>query len=369
MRKRNQPPCAEWVDKLALRQNELEPEERAALQAHLATCDACATAYADYQGLIARIRALPQPAQSSLLVLPELFRESPERGNRMSNQNIAQKPEQEALTPIPPTAFLPRRSWKKRALGLVAVLFVTSLVVAFALITIRPWVGNVAGGTFRFVPGWTQFASFQGQGSQTIQTSAIRLPAYWGEALFCQGSGKLNLKMTGTGYNSEGGTDNCASSPAPVSAPAFLHLTLSREEIQTIQVTAPDSMTWHITLVKETPQPALKVSSAWVPSMGIGGRDNSGGNILPSANQPTSNRWALLMMCIEGGQVAVELTDRAESTPKIFFPACNGQPALHVIDYSSTNSPLYIQTTKISGNPLYIVELLDCGSSDKNACQ
>src|SRR5438045_7898356 len=57
---RNQSPCAAWADKLALKPEDLTSAERAALDAHLSTCPSCAAVSADYQLLIARLRARPK---------------------------------------------------------------------------------------------------------------------------------------------------------------------------------------------------------------------------------------------------------------------------------------------------------------------
>lgn len=55
-------PCADWAEQLAaVFPADLPPADRAALEAHLATCPACAAVKADYQRMDARIRALPAP--------------------------------------------------------------------------------------------------------------------------------------------------------------------------------------------------------------------------------------------------------------------------------------------------------------------
>ena len=58
----NEPPCAQWADKLALRQQDLLPAEQTALHAHLRVCSACRAVQAEYHFLDARLRALPRPA-------------------------------------------------------------------------------------------------------------------------------------------------------------------------------------------------------------------------------------------------------------------------------------------------------------------
>lgn len=71
---RNPPPCTDWIGKLAFRRADLSSSEQAALDAHLRTCAACAAAAADYQLLIARIRALPEP---TVKPLPHLLHQEP----------------------------------------------------------------------------------------------------------------------------------------------------------------------------------------------------------------------------------------------------------------------------------------------------
>jgi hypothetical protein len=50
-------PCAAWVERLAMRQRDLSPSDRAALFAHVQQCRACAAVQAEYQFLDAQLRA------------------------------------------------------------------------------------------------------------------------------------------------------------------------------------------------------------------------------------------------------------------------------------------------------------------------
>ncbi len=54
-------PCARWADLLAAHPDTLSAAERRALDAHVASCQACAAARADFQRMDARIRSLPDP--------------------------------------------------------------------------------------------------------------------------------------------------------------------------------------------------------------------------------------------------------------------------------------------------------------------
>lgn len=62
----NQPPCTAWAEKLALRHEDLSLADRAALEAHIRICPACAAAQADYRYLDARLKALPPPIMQPL---------------------------------------------------------------------------------------------------------------------------------------------------------------------------------------------------------------------------------------------------------------------------------------------------------------
>ncbi len=80
-----QPPCIAWAEKLALRYEDLAPDEQAALDAHLSTCAACRAARSDYHFLDARLRALPPPVIKPFprLFLPAaLVEETPNQGGR-----------------------------------------------------------------------------------------------------------------------------------------------------------------------------------------------------------------------------------------------------------------------------------------------
>src|SRR5437870_4007241 len=68
-------PCSRWAEKLALRPEDLSPADRAALEAHLTTCAACATARADYDHLTAQLGELSLALLPSLLLSQENHRE------------------------------------------------------------------------------------------------------------------------------------------------------------------------------------------------------------------------------------------------------------------------------------------------------
>src|SRR5437763_6156842 len=65
----NHPPCTDWEEKLALREEDLSPSDRIALNAHLSICPACSATRNHYNLLITRLRALPPPTMKPLAPL------------------------------------------------------------------------------------------------------------------------------------------------------------------------------------------------------------------------------------------------------------------------------------------------------------
>jgi len=105
-------PCIDWAEKLALKPEDLAPTERAALNAHLTSCDACGAVSADYRLLIARMRARPVPAVRPLPhLLPELFylQEDPKKDGILADTPAADK-----LIHMPTTRIPPRRGRPER---------------------------------------------------------------------------------------------------------------------------------------------------------------------------------------------------------------------------------------------------------------
>ncbi len=106
-------PCVDWAEKLALKPEDLAPTERAALNAHLATCSACGAVSADYRLLITRMPARPVPAVRPLPhLLPELFylQEDPKKAGILADSPAASKLIRMPTTRIPPRRRTPKRS-------------------------------------------------------------------------------------------------------------------------------------------------------------------------------------------------------------------------------------------------------------------
>ncbi len=106
-------PCVDWAEKLALKPEDLAPTERAALNAHLATCSVCGAVSADYRLLIARMRARPIPAVRPLPhLLPELFylQEDQKKAGILADTPATGKLIHMPTTRIPPRRRTPKRS-------------------------------------------------------------------------------------------------------------------------------------------------------------------------------------------------------------------------------------------------------------------
>jgi hypothetical protein len=367
-------PCAEWASRLALRPDDLSPSEQAARQAHLGECAACAATFADYQDLIARIRALPPPeARPSLL--PDLFtvQRSQKRGNMLNESKSIEEQQKQAAgeSELPIPLFQPRKRPVRRwVMALAAVLLVGVLVGGFALLTTRN--AGVGASPFSLYRGWTQVALYQGTGSQTISIGNLQMPRIWGYAYTCKGSGSVDITMKGPAYTGETGTDQCTS--AAKISPMSLSLMLAPVDLQTLKVTANASTRWSFQIVEEAVQPSWPLrTSSWASDIGLGGSwtDHSlvRADVLPLYNEAgqqfVPKVWGLLFVCIGTGHGAVRLSPGAET---INFPACDGQPKFTPLRYPIGTQVKEIQVTPM-GNMLWSALLIGCTSADITGCQ
>lgn len=122
-------PCAAWANALASNPDDLSAAECAALDAHVATCDACAAARADYAQMDALIRGLPAPAPLTRLPaeLTALWRkeDAQDSAHETDEGGIAIAPVR--TLPLRPQRRLPARS---AAFGAFAAVLIIGVVVA-----------------------------------------------------------------------------------------------------------------------------------------------------------------------------------------------------------------------------------------------
>lgn len=138
-------PCAHWAELLDARPEHLSPAERAALDAHIATCPACAAVRADNQHMDARLRSLPDPAPlpdlpPRLLALWEEEDRKPRASYHLISPRLTEKPMQTqhdapgagvpTPSPIPPARHAHRRRLVSGISTIAAVLVIALIVVA-----------------------------------------------------------------------------------------------------------------------------------------------------------------------------------------------------------------------------------------------
>ncbi|HEY7020234.1 MAG TPA: hypothetical protein VH349_03890 [Ktedonobacterales bacterium] len=125
-------PCAAWANALAAGPGDLSAAERAALDTHVATCEACAAARADYARMDALILGLPTPAALASLPADVLTLQHEEEAGAVAYEMDGA----EVLTAH--SRALPLRSQRRlrsrpAAFGAIAaVLIVGVVVVGFA---------------------------------------------------------------------------------------------------------------------------------------------------------------------------------------------------------------------------------------------
>lgn len=138
-------PCAHWAELLDAHPEHLSPAERAALDAHIATCPACAAVFEDNQYMDARIRSLPDPAPlpglpPGLLALWEEEDRHKPVPYHLISLRLAEKHMQTnhtapglsvpAHSPIPPARHIHRRRLVSVISTIAAVLVIAIVVTA-----------------------------------------------------------------------------------------------------------------------------------------------------------------------------------------------------------------------------------------------
>ncbi len=213
-------PCAEWEKLLAaVFPADLAPEDRAALEAHLAICPACAAVRADYQRMDAQIRRLPDPrplpglpprlvacwaeeerlARSQVRILPSQFAEDV---MRMKEETGAAAPAPHPLNQSHHT----RRRLISGISAVAAVLIIVTIIVAlFASRAAHPSkTGNQsaqisATPTSSFPGKWTPVAGLTNLDNVPILAPTNPQVAYQAILLVDNKPAPLSLRRTDDG--------------------------------------------------------------------------------------------------------------------------------------------------------------------------
>lgn len=364
-------PCAEWAEKLACKPADLSPEERAALQAHVATCPGCAATYDDYQMLMARLRALPRPAARALpLLASEIVTVQDDQaeangrydgagGKLLTLPGVGGAPP----VPLPPAR---RRSWPQRLSAIAAALLV--VVLAGSLVTVLVFHHNqpgTAASPFQLRPGWAVIAEYSGTGSKTFSGLRVELPKLWGYAFTCVGSGGLEIGITGgDAANSYDGTivmDGCSSLPASNASPATMSFDGAAYPLYTIKISVNAKTRWFFQIAQAIKQPTLTLGPEWGNGTGFAGEGNSNVHGLDSAIPTPYKTWGLIFICFGTGSGSVQLTP---AVGKITMPACDGQPHLVKVQYPSATVIQGVDVI-VRGGMLWDISIVGCANEQK----
>jgi hypothetical protein len=138
-------PCAAWANSLAADPDDLTTTERATLDAHVATCEACSSARADYARMDAMIRGLPAPAPLANLPAELTARWRLEETRALAHEVDGAEVSVATLHALPlrPQRRLPSRP---AAFGAIAaVLIVGVVIVGFAALLSHRQLGGSTG--------------------------------------------------------------------------------------------------------------------------------------------------------------------------------------------------------------------------------
>ena len=179
-------PCAHWAKFLDAHPDDLAQTDRAALDAHLATCPACTAALADNQYMDARIRSLPEPTPlpglpTRLLALweeedrhkrvPYHLISSRHAEKHMQTQHDALDTGVPTRSSIPPARHTHRRRLVSGISALAAVLVITIIVVALFASRAGPpaKTGHAGNQTVTPTPGTQGWVSVPALSNSHIQ--------------------------------------------------------------------------------------------------------------------------------------------------------------------------------------------------------
>jgi hypothetical protein len=178
MKKPTLHPCAQWADQLAVSPDDLAPAERAALEAHLLSCQACAAVFAEYRQLDERILAVSSPVPLAGLPprLVQLWREEDQsghprsgvrlRGFRLMEDEMRTSEAQQTGGPAA-TSGTPQTRARRRvvsALSVVAAVLAITLIVAGLIVSHSPKASTVGnqGPTAKGEQGWSPSPNLAG---------------------------------------------------------------------------------------------------------------------------------------------------------------------------------------------------------------
>lgn len=372
-------PCVDWAEQLAQKPEDLSPTKRQALQAHLATCPACAQTSNDYHMLITRLRALPRPAcpQQPQFVLEAFTAQASHKNTAARNGAVGERVPSADSGPIIllPPAARHAPAWQQRLSALIAAVVLLALVGTFALMFLNH--GQSAPTLAQPQRVWKQIALYSGTGSKTITGQHLRLPQAWGTSFACFGSGAVNLTITSP-YMKDQGSIDCQAAGTPSMTPQGIgfDLTPSSAEIQAVSVQANANTRWYLQYFVEIPQPSFSLGSGWIPGNAIGGTSgsallNNGVLIHITGQIIRAATWGIVFVCTGNGAGTIQFIEDGSATSPgaggIPAPACDGQPRLVAIHYPSLTA-IRAVSIKMQGNMVWEAQQVVC-FGNKSQCQ
>jgi hypothetical protein len=180
-------PCEQWRLKLAATHPaDLKPAERAALEAHLATCASCAAVYAAYARLDAALQRVPVPALEGLppKLLALWAAEDHQRANEAAPVPLARRetPMRPIQTDTEPTPIFPQRPAPRRSRRLVSGLTALAAVLVIALLAAALLASRLHGpnsGPTATPGGASPTPVITASGTASVPPGAISIQVYF----------------------------------------------------------------------------------------------------------------------------------------------------------------------------------------------
>ncbi len=274
-----------------------------------------------------------------------------------------------------------RASWSQRTLQLIAVLLVTIITSAFAIVLT---LNHSSSGGVLPRPGWQEVAVYSGKGNSTLTGLKRSLPSIWATSVACTGDGGVTIVMSIDGAEDQLGTDDCQIPLLTLRQPTtFSYNQSSAVVIQTIKVTARATTSWQLYLLEAVQQPTFQLGAEWkmtglaASGSGMGLTRNGKDGKWVSQSSPTmseidisggdvhtsSQTWGILTICFGSGKSHIQLSPDVGNLP---LPACDGQPRLTTLRFP-TSTALYSMKVYSDGDMIWYAGVAAC--TDEARCQ
>lgn len=152
------------------------------------------------------------------------------------------------------------------------------------------------------------------------------------------------------------GKQPCSAPLLVADAPQSIEYTLTPFALSTLSITAAPRTTWEVAFVQQEKPSILHLEPGWKGIMGMGSVGGPiEGKIEPLA--PVQRIWGLIGVCVGTGTISATMFPGKQL---VSFPACDGQPRLLVVRYSSPTHVQWVEVRPSSRKSMLSIVVVVC---------